>query len=72
MTKLQTQILDELEQRSLFDIAQGARHSWENGSRYYCRQICPFELRLKFAEGNRDLVVSQRQPSVLNSEFVSS
>jgi hypothetical protein len=55
MTKLQMAIIEELENLSLYGIAQAARLSWENEAPYFCRLRCPFELRLKFAEANREL-----------------
>jgi hypothetical protein len=58
MTNLQMEIIEELEKHSLFGIAQAARESWENRSFYYCRHSCPFELRVRIAEGNREMVAA--------------
>jgi hypothetical protein len=65
MTKLQTEILADLEQRSLFGIAQSARDCWQNGLPYFCRHECPFSLRVKFAEGNLDLMLPSEPKSLM-------
>jgi len=57
MTKLQSEIIADLKRRALFGTAQVVRESWENGAPFFCRHYCPFELRVKFAEGNRDIML---------------